>query len=153
MRASAAILTLCLASSACAPSAPPRDLDGLWSAGPAACEAGVGLRFGADAIEAVYDGEAETLFDQPRYRTERRHGALYVRIRYELPSESAHGASYGELVLRRRNDGWLTPVSNRWIDARTGAARLRIGDDPLKDALTVRPCAPNAWIANLRGRR
>lgn len=128
---------------------PPRALHGLWSAGPAACAAGVGLEFGEDAIAAVYGSERETLFVRPRYSESHVGGAMQVAIDYELPQG---GGMEGRLVLRRGDDGWLRPVSHLMRNKLTGAARAPIGEDRTALALTVRPCAPDAWLEGLRGR-
>ncbi|MBL8545836.1 MAG: hypothetical protein JNL81_05190 [Hyphomonadaceae bacterium] len=142
--------------SACAgPSRPPAELDGLWSAGPAACAAGVGVRFQADAVEVVYDEETQTLFDHPRYRLESEGLSFRVRITYELP-HVAGGArvagARGMLVLARQPNGGLAPLTHSIVDARTGAARMRIGDDPAVQALTLAPCGAHPWREDLRGR-
>ena len=55
MQRTAALLFVAFVASACAgPAHPPAELNGLWSSGPAACAAGVGVRFGPDKIEIVY---------------------------------------------------------------------------------------------------
>ncbi|MGE3142436.1 MAG: hypothetical protein AB7L65_03890 [Hyphomonadaceae bacterium] len=140
--------------SACGAAGPPPALAGLWSVGPAACAAGVGLTFGRDAIAADYGGEREILFANPRYQR-MPGGRLRIRIRYDLPApqgENARTGMRGVLVMERRDDGWLQPVSHQIEDVRTGARRLHIGADPMDLALTVRPCAVSAWIPGLRGR-
>jgi hypothetical protein len=150
----AALLLALLALAGCAPG-PPKELDGLWSSGPAACSAGIGLRFGADEIAAVYDADrTETLFANPRYETMHVDGRFRVRITYEAPLRpgGARSGVRGVLVMERRNDGWLRPISHRFEDARTGAVRLPIGQDQNSVALSVRPCASDAWISDLRGR-
>ncbi len=138
-----------LALTASCDSGPPRALHGLWSAGPAACAAGVGLEFGEDAIAAVYGSEREALFVRPRYRESHTATGMRVSIDYELPQ--GRGME-GRLVLQRGDDGWLRPVSHLMRNKLTGAVRAPIGEDRTALALTVRPCAPDAWLAGLRGR-
>jgi hypothetical protein len=133
---------------------PPAELSGLWSAGEAACRGGVGVEFGAEAIEAVYEDERQTLFQRPRYAVERDGDDFRVRITYDLP-RLAGGArtagAHGVLVLQR--DGALiTPVSNTLVDPRTGASRTRIADDAAVRALTLTPCGDHPWRQPLRGR-
>jgi hypothetical protein len=142
-------------ASACGQSPPPAELSGLWSAGLAACEAGVGVRFGIEAIDAVYDNEqTETLFAHPRYEVLERGGDFRVRITYDLPyvaggarSAGAHGA----LVLARQGDR-LEPIGHSLIDGLTGAARVRLVDDPVDTALSLTPCGAHPWREPLRGR-
>lgn len=151
-----ALLFVAFLVSACAgPPHPPAELNGLWSAGPAACAAGVGVRFQADAVEVVYDDETETLFDHPRYNLESSGASFRVRITYELP-HVAGGArvagAHGVLVLARQPDGSIAPLTHSIVDARTGAARMRIADDPAAQALTLSPCGAHPWREELRGR-
>lgn len=140
-----------------AAAAPPRELAGLWSAGPAACAAGVGVQFGADAIAAVYDRRRETLFDHPRYTIESDlDERLQVRIAYDLPHRTGGARSvgaYGVLVLQQSADGGLEVESHNLLDPRTGAARVQIVDDPAADVLRLQPCGEEGWRAALRGRR
>jgi hypothetical protein len=133
---------------------PPAELAGLWSAGPAACEAGVGVEFGAEAIEAVYEDERQTLFLHPRYEVEATRERFQVRITYDLPrlpggarSAGAHG-----VVVLAREGAALAPVSHNLVDPRTGSARLRIANDPAVTALTLTPCGDHPWREPLRGR-
>lgn len=156
-RSLSALAGAALAAAACSGSRPPEELAGLWSAGPAACEAGVGVRFSPRAIEAVYQDEAQTLFQRPRYRVEERGQAFRVRITYELP-RLAGGArvagAYGVITLARQPAGGIAPISHTLIDGRTGAARQRIVNDPAVTALTLHPCWDNGWADDeLRGRR
>jgi hypothetical protein len=145
-----------LAAAACTGSRPPDELSGLWSAGEAACAAGVGVRFRPAAIEAVYEDEAETLFRRPRYDVEEHGRGFRVRITYELPmAANATGAvgGRGVLILARRPDGGVAPLSHTLIDGRTGAARQRIQNDPALTALTLQPCGDQRWRDDdLRGR-
>ncbi len=141
-------------AAACGAAPPPAELNGLWSAGQAACAAGVGVRFGAEAIEAVYADERETLFVHPRYAVEEVGREFRVRITYELPhmpggarSAGAHG-----VVVLAREGHTLAPVSHNLIDGITGAARLRIAEDPVDSVLTLTPCAGHPWREDLRGR-
>jgi len=142
--------------SACAErSHPPADLSGLWSAGPAACAAGVGVRFGAEAIEVVYEDETQTLFDHPRYKLESSGETFRVRIIYDLPRVTGGArvaGAHGVLVLARQPDGSIAPVTHSISDARTGAARMRIAEDPAVQALTLAPCGAHPWREDLRGR-
>jgi hypothetical protein len=148
-----ALIGLALATAGCG-GAPPRELSGLWSAGQASCAAGVGVRFTSDAIEAVYDERREVLFEHPRYQ---RIGQspFRVRIIYDLPRlpGGAHVAgARGLLVLTRQPDGTIVPQVHNLLDARTGAARLPLRDDPAVAALTLAPCAGESGAAALRGR-
>lgn len=146
---------LCLALAGCAGARPPEELAGLWSAGSAACTAGVGVRFRGDAIQAVYDRQVETLFAEPRYEVEDRGEHFRVRITYDLPSIAggvrAAGAR-GELVLARQPNGGLAPAAHALIDTRTGTTRLRIAGDPVATLMTLEPCGPHPWREGLRGR-
>ncbi|MGE0529726.1 MAG: hypothetical protein AB7P35_00260 [Hyphomonadaceae bacterium] len=156
MKRAAALLCLTVFVSACAErSQPPADLNGLWSAGSAACAAGVGVRFGADAIEVVYEDETQTLFDRPRYKLESSGETFRVRIVYDLPRVTGGArvaGAHGVLVLARRPDGSIAPLTHSISDARTGAARMRIAEDPAVQALTLSPCGPHPWREDLRGR-
>jgi hypothetical protein len=75
-----ALASLAFAAGCSAGAAPPAELGGLWSAGPAACDAGVGVRFEADAIVISYQNQDETLFLQPRYSVHESAEAFRVRI-------------------------------------------------------------------------
>jgi hypothetical protein len=150
-----AALSFVLAISGCGRSGPPEELAGLWSAGPAACEAGVGVRFRADAIFAVYsDDSRETLLNRPHYRVEGRGEHFRVRIQYQLPRlpGGARSGASGVLVLERGESGGLAPASHNLVDSRTGSARLRMVDDPAIRSFALSPCAPHPWAGNLRGR-
>lgn len=136
-----ALAGLALAAGCSAGAAPPAELGGLWSAGPAACEAGVGVRFAPGAIVASYQGQNETLFLQPRYQVLADNDAFRVRIEYALPGGARVGGR-GVLVLALNEDGSLTPETHTMLDARTGAARTRLIDDPAKALLALSPCGP-----------
>lgn len=154
-RAHLALLGLAIATAGCGGSQPPQELAGLWSAGPAACAAGVGIRFGAGAIEAVYDRQTEILFANPRYQSLSNEGNFRVRIVYKLPhlpGGARTAGARGMLVLARQPDGGLAPEAHNLTDARTGAVRLRISDDPATALLTLQPCGAHAWREGLRGR-
>ena len=156
MQRAMALLSVIFLVSACAErSHPPAELSGLWSAGPAACAAGVGVRFEADAIQVVYEDETQTLFDHPRYNLESSGETFRVRITYELPRVTGGArvaGAHGVLVLARKPDGRIAPLMHSISDARTGAARMRIGDDPAAQALTLEPCGAHPWREDLRGR-
>ena len=141
-------------AAACGSAAPPAELNGLWSAGQAACDAGVGIRFRSRAIEAIYQDGRQTLFDRPRYHVEADGDDFRIRIVYDLP-RLAGGArtvgAHGVLVLARTATGGLTPSAHNLIDGRTGTARIRIGEDPAVAALTLEPCGRHPWRENLRG--
>ncbi len=150
-----ALVCLALAMTGCGGRRAPIELMGLWSAGQAACAAGVGVRFGANAIAAVYDSQQETLFDRPRYEVEGAGDAFRVRIVYDLPHRPGGAravGAHGVLVLARDGDGGLQPMAHNLIDARTGSARLRISDDPAMSAMDLEPCGPHPWREELRGR-
>lgn len=150
------VLALLFTLAGCAGGSAPSQLSGLWSAGPAACAAGVGVRFDADAIRAVYDNESEILFANPRYALESDGEMFRVRIVYDLP-QVAGGArvvgSHGVLVLaRQRGEGGIAPVAHSMVDGRTGAARMRLVGDPAIGLMTLEPCGAHPWGAPLRGR-
>ena len=133
----------------------PAELSGLWSAGQAACAAGVGVRFGPDSIAAVYDSQQEILFDRPRYDVQRGGDTFRVRIVYDLPHRPGGARArnaHGVLVLARGADGGLRPMTHNFVDGRTGTARMRIADDPAMSAMTLEPCGPHPWREELRGR-
>lgn len=152
-----ALVGAALTAVACSGSRPPAELSGLWSAGQAACAAGVGVRFASRAIEAVYRDQAETLFERPRYEVEERGTTVFrVRVTYQLPRLAGGvrvAGAHGVLVLARQPGGGIAPVSHTLIDARTGAARQRIVDDPAVTVLTLQPCGDHPWRDDeLRGR-
>jgi len=153
-RAAIALLGLVLAG--CAGARPPEELAGLWSAGPAACAAGVGVRFRAHAIEAVYAGEVETLFVRPHYEiAERNETAFRVRIVYQVPQlEGGVGSAgaHGVLILARQPDGSIAPEAHTLMDGLTGTARVRIANDPATALLSLEPCGAHPWREDLRGR-
>lgn len=154
-RAAALLFLLCLAPACAGPARPPAELDGLWSAGPAACAAGVGVRFNADSIDVVYEDETQTLFAHPRYKIESSGETFRVRITYRLPRVTGGArvaGAHGVLVLARQPDGGIAPLMHSLIDARTGAARMRIADDPAVQALTLSPCGRQQRREDLRGR-
>lgn len=145
---------LALVATGCGGERPPPELHGMWSAGQGACAAGIGVRFGARAIEAVYGRQSEILFERPRYRAERAGAEFRVRIVYDLPRRpgGAHSkGARGMLVLARNADGGLAPRAHHLSDRRTGSARLRLADDPAFAALRLHPCAPQAWREGVRG--
>jgi len=150
-----AACALTLAAAGCSSARPPEELAGLWSAGPASCSAGVGVRFQADAIEAVYDDEVETLFERPRYQVMSEGDDFSVRITYDLP-KLAGGAqvvgAHGVIVLMRQPGGRIAPSAHALIDARTGAARVPIAGDPAMTILSLEPCGAHPWREVLRGR-
>lgn len=150
-----ALLGLALAATGCGGSRAPEELSGLWSAGPAACEAGVGVRFDVSGINAVYDSQTETLFAHPRYDVLSRGGQFRVRIVYDLPHQiggARAAGAYGVLVLAQRADGGIGLDAHNLIDPRTGAARLRMLNDPAAQLLALQPCGPPPWGEGLRGR-
>lgn len=150
------LAVLGLALTGCAGAHPPEALDGLWSAGPAACASGVGVRFRADAIEAVYDDEVEILFERPRYEIETETSeAFQVRIVYDLPRPRGGSrvvGAHGVLTLARQPDGGIAPVAHALMDGRTGAARVRLVNDPAAALMTLEPCGAHPWREQLRGR-
>jgi hypothetical protein len=112
------------------------------------------VEFGRDAIAAVYEDERQTLFQHPRYEVEAVGDDFQVRVTYDLPRMPGgawSAGAYGVLVLRR-DGAMIAPVSHNLIDPRTGAARLRIVDDPAATALTLTPCGDHPWREPLRGR-
>jgi hypothetical protein len=116
-----------------------------------ACAAGVGIRFQADAIQAVYDRQVETLFQNPQYEV-RGRGPFRVRIVYDLPRVpgGAHVAgARGVVELTRRQDGSIAPTLHNLLDPRTGAARIQLVNDPAIAALTLTSCTPGRWRADL----
>jgi len=154
-RATALLFVLCLAPACAGPSSPPPELGGLWSAGPAACAAGVGVRFNTDAIEVVYEDETATLFEHPRYELESSGQSFRVRITYSLPRVTGGArvaGTHGVVVLARQPSGGIAPLTHAIVDGRTGSARLRLADDPAVTALTLAPCGADPWKEDLRGR-
>jgi hypothetical protein len=147
-------LGLSVAAGCTASQPPPAELSGLWSAGPAACAAGVGIEFGTEAIEAVYEDERQTLFLHPRYQVEAVAEEFRVRITYELPRVTGGARSAGAhgVVVLARQGANIAPVSHSLVDPRTGAARMRIVEDPAVTALTLTPCGDHPWREPLRGR-
>jgi hypothetical protein len=151
----AGFLCLAASSSGCgAALGPPPELLGLWSAGPAACAAGVGLSFDNNAVQARVDDVREPLFEQPIYRRMGVGDAFRVRIDYQLPHAAGptRVGGRGALVLERGPEGRLRPVSHMMVDPLTGSARIRIKDDPVLSSLDLRPCGAHAWTEDLRGR-
>lgn len=129
--------------------APPPALHGLWGPGPAACEAGVGVRFTAGAIVAAYQDQAEPLFAAPRYEV-LSADPFRVRIEYRLPA--GPGGGRGVLVLVQDEAGRLSAETHALLDARTGAARLRLEGDPAARLMALEPCGPRPGSATgLRG--
>jgi hypothetical protein len=149
-------LGLALAAGGCSLGArAPSELSGLWSAGEAACAAGVGVRFDGDAIAAVYDDQREALFSDPIYQVETGGDRFQVRIRYQLPRRPGGAqvvGAHGVLVLRRSPGGGLEVAAHNLLDSRTGAARVRIVDDPAVSLLALKPCGDHPWREELRGR-
>lgn len=150
----AAMMTLTGAAAGCLDSPPPPELQGLWSGGPAACAAQMGVRFLSDEVTAAFDdGRTQALLHDPEYAVERRGARLRVRISYALPApdDAPELAARGALTLERDSDGWLNVADHRLQDARTGAVRLILNDDPAARAFRLRRCGPDAWIEGLRG--
>lgn len=147
-------ISLSVASACGAAAPPPAELAGLWSAGDAACRAGVGVEFGMEAIQAVYEDERETLFAHPRYEVQAEGRDFRVRITYDLPHAAGGAQSAGAhgVVVLARDGARLTPVQHNLIDGRTGAARVRIDDDPVDTLLALTPCGAHPWREPLRGR-
>lgn len=103
----------------------------------------------------MHEEQKETLFARPRYVVERAGDDFRVQVTYDLPHFSGGArdpGARGVLVLVRRPDGALAPISHILLDGRTGAARLRIANDPAAALLTVQPCADHPWREALRGR-
>lgn len=138
----------------CARAGAPPELSGLWSASQAACAAGVGVRFKGDAIDAIYDHDEQSLFENVAYRVERQRNPFRVRITYDLPrlAGGAHTAgAHGVIVLAQRPGG-VAPESHNLVDPRTGAVRVQISGDPVQTLLTLEPCDAHPWRDPLRGR-
>ncbi len=148
MRASAPLaIALIFAATGCGAGAGPRELDGLWSTGPGACEAGIGLRFAANAIDAQYGIDRVRLMERTRYTVER--GGLRARVRIDYDLSPARGV----LVVERGVDGRLRAVAHSVRDPRTGAARVRLDGDRVAAAFNLGQCGADAWAEGLRGRR
>ena len=138
----------------CGRASAPAELSGLWSASQPACAAGVGVRFKPNSIEAAYDRERQTLFDNVAYSVERGGDAFRVRITYDLPrlAGGAHTAgAHGVIVLTRRGSG-VAAESHNLVDPRTGAVRVQLNNDPVQTLLTLEPCGSHPWRDPLRGR-
>jgi hypothetical protein len=147
-------LCFALSLAGCGGSRPPEELGGLWSAGAAACAAGVGVRFEPDAIRAAYRRQSEVLFDRPRYQLIESGSRFKLRIEYDLPRVAGGARSagaHGVLVLVRRDRG-LRLESHNLADSRTGAVRLRVANDPAEALMTLEPCGAHPWREGLRGR-
>lgn len=154
MRQSLVLLGLCVAVGCGAARPPPAELDGRWSTTAAACAGGVAVEFGEDAISAIYGRERQILFHHPRYEVQGAGQDFRVRITYDLPQlpgGARSAGAHGVLVLIRAG-ARLEPVSHTLIDPRTGAARMRISDDPAARALMLTPCDAHPWREALRGR-
>lgn len=154
MRAWLSPALLALALVGCGGARPPEELSGLWSAGPAACQVGVGVRFRSGAIVAVYDRQVEVLFARPRYEVARGGDSFEVRIAYDLPritGGARTAGSHGVLVLARQRDGGLAPVRHVLVDGRTGATRVRLNNDPATSLMTLQPCGRHPWSGGIRG--
>lgn len=126
----------------------------MWSVGPAACEAGVGVRFEERAIQASYDRQRETLFQNPRYELLRGGRMFRVRIVYDLPRLPGGAYSVGArgvVVLARQPDGRIAPEIHNLLDARTGSAQLQFVGDPAVAALTLTKCGEGLQPMALRG--
>lgn len=139
-----AFAALALASGCGGASAPPAELDGLWSSGPAGCEADVGVRFTEHAIVAAYEDQNETLFAHPRYDVIDTE-PFRVRIEYQLPRRPGGGGvagARGVLVVMETDDGRLMAERHAMLDGRTGAARMRMKEDPALALLALEPCGP-----------
>lgn len=151
------MMALVAVAAGCAGPRPPPELSGLWSTGPAACAAGVGIRFGETAIEAVYERQTETLFARPRYAVEDTGDRFRVRIEYAVPAPrqaARRPGARGVLVLSRMADGRIAPSRHALRNDLTGAVRVRFVDDPAISLLTLEPCRPDhPWREGLRGRR
>lgn len=130
----------------------PKELDGLWAGGPAACEAGLGVRFRDDAVSAHLEGAEEVLLEAPRYALQRPGARVRVRIDYAPPGGRQASPVRGVLVLERGEDGWLSAVAHRLEDARTGSALVRLRGDAMARIFRLRRCGADAWIEGLRGR-
>lgn len=133
-------LVACGALGGCA-QGPPSELAGLWSRSAAACAAGAGVRFEADAVRVYYGRSDRVLFDHPRYALERRGGEVRVRIDYGKDGGPAAGES-GRLVLHRTPEGWIRPVSHQFADKRTGAVSERLAGEDVTRFFTLQLCAP-----------
>jgi len=147
------VLISIFAASACTAKAPP-ELAGMWSTGPAACEANVGVRFEGHAIQASYDRHRETLFENPRYTLLRGGRMFRIRIVYDLPRLPGGAYSVGArgvVILARQTDGRIAPEIHNLLDARTGAARLQFVGDPAVAALTLMRCGERPRPIELRG--
>ncbi|MCR6645680.1 MAG: hypothetical protein NVV62_14785 [Terricaulis sp.] len=146
-----ALALLGLAAGCGGVSAPPQALHGLWGPSVAACEAGVGVRFTPGAVVAAYQDQAEPLFAAPRYEV-LNADPFRVRIEYRLPAKAGPGAGRGVLVLAQDEAGRLSAVTHAFLDARTGAARLRLEGDPAARLMALQPCGPRPGSATgLRG--
>ncbi|MFT3727602.1 MAG: hypothetical protein QM759_07255 [Terricaulis sp.] len=145
---------ICVFTASACGAKPPSELAGMWSTGPAACEAGVGVRFEEHAISASYDRQRETLFENPRYMLLRGGRMFRIRIVYDLPRLPGGAYSVGArgvVILARQTDGRIAPEIHNLLDARTGAARLQFVGDPAVAALTLTKCGEHLRPLELRG--
>lgn len=128
---------------ACAVDA-PRELEGLWSRSDGACAVGAGVRFEADAVRVFLGRDEEILFENPRYRVERRGREARITIDYALPDQRGvvqRQNGRGVLILERDAENWIRPVSHQFADETTGAVSVRLGGEVPTRYFTLRRCA------------
>jgi hypothetical protein len=119
----------------------------LWSTGPAACAAGLGVTFRGDSVRARFEDDEFVLMAAPRYAVARTADGAIIRIEYQLPTEPG-GVSgdlgRGVIEIERTDAGRLVPLRRRFVDLRTGSARLPLKAGALEHALTLAKCPRRA---------
>ena len=139
----AAVLLGVGALGACAKTRAPVELDGLWSRSLAACAAGLGVTFRADAVQARFGHDTFVLLPDPRYAVHEEGGRAVVRIDYRLPSApgGANAAlGRGVVELERTAGGRIAPRAAYFLDLQTGTARAPLAHGPLNEALDLGLC-------------
>jgi hypothetical protein len=122
---------------------PPKELSGLWSTGPAACAAGLGVTFRRDGVWAHYAKDEFVLMAAPRYTVTPTPDGALVRIDYKLPGAPGGVAAdlgRGVIELERSRMDRLRPVRSRFVDLRTGAATLPLHAGPMEQAMQLARC-------------
>ncbi|MGE3302946.1 MAG: hypothetical protein AB7M12_07505 [Hyphomonadaceae bacterium] len=113
----------------------------------AACAAGLGVTFRADAVRARFGDETLVLLTTPRYEARPEGAGSRVRIYYSLPHTPGGvraDLGRGVIELERSPAGRLRPVAGWFTDLQTGAAHARLAPGPLDDMLNLGLCPRDA---------
>jgi hypothetical protein len=143
-----AILLVAGAATGCAKTRAPAELDGLWSRSLAACAAGLGVTFRADAVRARFGADTFVLLADPHYEVRDSGASAMVRIDYRLPSAPGGvnaALGRGVIQLERTAAGRLAPHGAWFVDLQTGSARAALAPGPLSSALDLGLC-PSAAV-------